>query len=349
MQDIIGVVVMFLPLIFILWLANLADHQRERGQSDAAQVLAIVAYGLLVLFYLGGIVAGLLLQAVGALVRSGQLPPELANTYRQMGIDPAQIVEALPRMAVGLWLPAVLGIILLLRPVRRLFARWIPIDPDRTVHAIALSYPALILMNLLFTLGIGLGNLATLAQFDASQGVQLVSISGVWAQELLMALMGIIGVGWLARRTMVATFDRLAIRVPTLAQVGVGLGVGLAMVPVRAADRVHRQPYRNWHQRGRSEAEQPADRAAGRVDPGDPDPGPGSGHRRGDPDARRVAAALWAVPDGPAVRAAAQHLWPDAGHAVGVSARPGARHRPHPRQHHYLDGRAMRSTTAPWG
>jgi membrane protease YdiL (CAAX protease family) len=232
MQDIIGLLVIFVPLMFILWLANLADRQREAGQPDAAQVLAVVAYTLLVLLYLGALAVGLVLQAVGALVGSGSLPATVAGTYRQMGIDPAQIVAALPRVAVGLWLPALLGILLLLPPVRRLFARWIPIDPARTVHAIALSFPALILMNLLVTLGIGLGALASLAQYNASQGVQLVSISGVWAQELLMAAMGIIGVGWLVRRGLLVTFDRLGIHRPTLAQAGAGLGIGLLMVPL---------------------------------------------------------------------------------------------------------------------
>jgi uncharacterized protein len=232
MQDVIGVLVMFGPLLVVLWLASLADGQRERENRDGAQILSILAIAMLVLLYLvlGGV--GVLMHGLGLLVRGGLARPELLNGYRQMGVDPAALAAGLPEMGLSLWLPALIGMILLLRPVRRLCARLIPINPDRTVHAVALSFPALVVINLWFTLAFGLGNLAAITQFSASQGQQAVTLPGVWAQELLMALMGLVGVGWLSRRSLAATLERLAIRLPALPQIGLGLASALVLVPV---------------------------------------------------------------------------------------------------------------------
>jgi uncharacterized protein len=230
MQDILVLVALFVPLIFILWLANLADRQRERGQADSAQVLAILSYAFLVLLYLLLIAGGLLSQGL-SLMLGGNLPPELAQSYRQMGVDPASIVAALPKIGVALWLPSIFGIILLLRPVRTLLARLIPIDPGRTVHAIAISYTMLVIVNLLFTVGFGLGTLAQLAQSQTAQGKPNTTILSTWVQELVFLLMAMVGVGLLARRNLGDTLRRLAMVAPRLSQVGIAFGIALLLVP----------------------------------------------------------------------------------------------------------------------
>jgi uncharacterized protein len=231
MQDILTSLVLFVPLIVIMWLASFADRQREQGRRDSGQVLAVISYALLVLLYLSFIAIGLLLQVL-AVAWNGTLPPSLGQSYQQAGIDPASLAKAMPRVGLGLWLPSIFGILLLLPPVRRLLARLIPIDPARTVHAIAVSFPMLILVNLLVTLGIGLGNLATLMQDTASRAGGYNPAPGVWSQEILFAVLAMVGVGLLSRRNLGQVFQRLGITAPSPVQVTIGLAVGLGMVPV---------------------------------------------------------------------------------------------------------------------
>jgi len=235
MQDIIGVLLMFVPLIAVLWLAGFADRARQRGQKDAAQVLSILSILFLALFYLALMGLGGLLQVLGVAARAGGFPPGALQGYQNMGVDPAKLAANLPNMGLSLWLPSLFGLILLLPPLRRLAARAIPIDPARTVHAVALSFPALIVVNLWFTVAFGLGNLASIAQFGASQGQPAITLPGLWFQEILLAVMGLIGVGWLSRRSLAETLQRLGIVAPSPRQVGGAFGLGLLLVPIALA------------------------------------------------------------------------------------------------------------------
>ncbi len=232
MQDVIGVLAMFVPLMIVLWLASLADGARQREQKDTAQVLSVLSILLLTLLYLALIAIGAFVQALGAAARAGTLPLGALQGYQAMGVDPAKLAANLPMMGLSLWLPSLFGLILLLPPVRSLAARAIPIDPSRTVHALALSFPALIVVNLWFTVSFGLGNLASIAQVGASQGQPAVTLPGVWLQELMLAGLGLIGVGWLSRRGLAAALQRLGIVAPSAPQVGAAFGLALLLVPI---------------------------------------------------------------------------------------------------------------------
>jgi membrane protease YdiL (CAAX protease family) len=225
-MDILAVVFLFAPLVLILWVANQADRASEQGKPQSARVLTWVVYGLLLLLY-GALAAfGLLFVAVG-LLQQGPLGAQLADFYAASGLGEISWTN----LGLGLWLPSILGVILLLPPVRRTIARRIPIDASRTVHAVALSYSALVVVNLLLTLGMGLRNLADSLQSSAEAGASYNITAMVWVQDVTMLLMALVGVGWLSRRPLRAALQRLGVVVPTWAQAGIGLAVGLAMVP----------------------------------------------------------------------------------------------------------------------
>jgi membrane protease YdiL (CAAX protease family) len=176
----------------------------------------IVLYGL-------AVVTGILIHLVDAVFtfQSELLTPD----------NPLSQMASLSLFAVGLWLPGVLGILLLQLPVRRFVARFIPIDPDNPVHVLALTLSSLVLVNLLVTLGIGLGNLAEqLASQDNSNASGVVLIS-LWAQQIFTALLACLGVGWMTRRSGSETLQRLGLVVPSLRQVGLGIGLGLLLIP----------------------------------------------------------------------------------------------------------------------
>jgi uncharacterized protein len=234
MAEAISILIMFLPLAVILWVANLADHQREQG--DPKPVFAAASYVLLVLIYGMMFLGGLAVQAAGLMVQAENGDPlGLVSTYQEMGIDPAvieEVMDSLPLIGVGLWLPALVGVLLVLPPVRRLLARVIPINPASTVHAIALAFSMLVVVNLLLTLGIGLGTLSEImAAADAENDVG-GTIATVWAQNIGMAILALVGVGWFSRRHLRAALDRLGVIRPSDRELAIGLGLGLGLVPV---------------------------------------------------------------------------------------------------------------------
>ena len=48
-MDIAMTVVLFLPFLLVLWLANLAEHARAQGNQEGRRTLALISYGLLAL------------------------------------------------------------------------------------------------------------------------------------------------------------------------------------------------------------------------------------------------------------------------------------------------------------
>jgi uncharacterized protein len=223
-MEILTTILMFVPFIFVLWLANLAYRMQVEGEAESARVLKWISYGLVIALYLAFIILGLMLQVVGLLA------PNIDPAALPAG--PAMSLDWVPAFAVGLWAPALVGLLLLTSPVRRLFARFTPLDPNSPVQAVALSYSALVLINLLATLGIGLDNLAKTLEQQSAAGMNLNMMPALWAQDITMVVLGLVGVGWLSRRSLGSALDRLAIVRPKLRQVGIGLGVGLLMAPV---------------------------------------------------------------------------------------------------------------------
>jgi len=222
--DVLLTILLFVPFAFILWLANLALRKQIEGQAETARTLRWVSYVLLVALYLGFISLGLLLQTIGFLVRG--------TSAVDLPVGTVMGPERIPAFALSLWAPGLLGLVLLLRPMRRLFARLTPLDPDNPVQAIALSYIALVVLNLAVTLGIGLDNLAQMMQQNAAAGNKFNPVPSIWAQDIMLFLLGLIGVGWLSRTNLGAVLRRLGIVRPRLIQIGIGAGVGLLMVPI---------------------------------------------------------------------------------------------------------------------
>ncbi len=218
---------MFLPILAVLVLANLGLRNQEQGES--AGLPAALAYGLLVVVYSFGVVAGLGLQLASLVMK--QQPGLMTEMIGGFGDS---LFENLPLLAIGLWLPSLLGIILLLPPVRSIVAKIIPISPDSPVDAVSLSFSMLIVINLMVTLGVGLDNLANLMEAGETGDDGAVSILSLWVQQLMMALTALIGVGWLTRKRWSATFERLGLFVPTVRQSVYGVLVGLALVPMVA-------------------------------------------------------------------------------------------------------------------
>jgi membrane protease YdiL (CAAX protease family) len=77
-----------------------------------------------------------------------------------------------------------------------------------------------------------LDNLAEMMEANAAAGFQYNPTVGLWAQDITLVVMALVGVGWLARRGLGSALQRLKIVVPTAGQVAIGLGAGLLLVPL---------------------------------------------------------------------------------------------------------------------
>lgn len=226
MTEVLGVVLQFMPLIILLLLANGAEKLRRMEpsrRSGTSMVLTVLSYSLLAVTFVILLLAGILLTLLGWLHRQGDSPvltipgaaPELAR----------QITEALPLIGAGFWIPSLLGLLLLIPPVRRLIARFLPVDVSSRVHTISLSSSMLIWMYFFFFLAIGL---QTITQLTSGQSANPAPT--LWAQQITFFLLALVGVGWLIRRNLRDSFRRLGLKRPTWHHVTVGITSGLILV-----------------------------------------------------------------------------------------------------------------------
>jgi len=229
MNEVLSMLLLFGPLFLIVWLVNLAEARRQR--QSPYQGMAITSYVILGFFYSLVILGGLAINLFSFMVE--QQPELLTELGLNQGVDnPLLQFNSLPLLGLGLWVPALVGILLLLPPVRRLLARIIPIDAASPVHAVALSLSVLIVTQLLFTMGIGLTNLAESLEAQEAAGVTSNTTLGLWIQQIMTAVFAFIGVGWLVRRDWSESLQRLGLVVPSVRNVILGVVLGLGMVPV---------------------------------------------------------------------------------------------------------------------
>lgn len=221
MTEILSLVATFLPLFVIIGVANLAEARREK--DEPYQGLALVAYVFLVAIYAAAILCGLLLHVISFAAATD--PSILTGQLAIFGE-----ADSLALTAFGLWIPSLVGILLLLPVVRRIVARIIHIDPADPIHAVALSMTVLAVVNMASTLGIGLGTVAD--RLEEAGGLGGNPLLTLWTQQILFALLGTIGVGWLTRRNWRTTLERLGLTALTGRQLLIGIGVGLGIVVI---------------------------------------------------------------------------------------------------------------------
>jgi hypothetical protein len=208
-------------------LQGLPQTQAPGGEGS---LFAFLTYAPIVLLYLPLVAAGLFIELVGPLA-SGAHQAQALQDMGMAGIGNQQAATMLQQLGAGLWIPSLVGMLLLLRPTRRLLARIIPIDPRRTVHAVAVSFTMLIVINLLMTT-IFLPMVTRDLQAQSANGTPAITVSMLWGQDILLFVIGIVGVGWLSRRNLGQALQRLGICVPSLRQVAVGVGGGLVLIPL---------------------------------------------------------------------------------------------------------------------
>lgn len=128
--------------------------------------------------------------------------------------------EAMTALFRAVGLTGLLAFVPMIPAVRRLLARWLPIDPASVVTTTALVYAV-------YLVGTGLGQQPVMSDPAVLQelGGVSVGLAAIWAQSIGMMLIAVSGVGLFTRRSVRETAERLALRVPTWRQIGFGLAV----------------------------------------------------------------------------------------------------------------------------
>lgn len=144
------------------------------------------------------------------------------NSSALLQLDQIREKEVLQSLA--LFIVSIAALLVFVPPIRKLIGQSIPIDSNDVVHTISLSLSFLVFHVYILTAF----SLEELIQ-DSTQGT---TIGTLWTQDILLALIAIIGVGWLQKRNTKETLQRLGLVRPTFKIVFTGIlfAVGFVMV-----------------------------------------------------------------------------------------------------------------------
>lgn len=132
----------------------------------------------------------------------------LLPTDQLQDLQMAQSFPAFRPAGLVLLLSAVWGLLAILPEARRFLSRWIPLDPESSVHTVALILAGYLVGN--SVLSLTQGGLEGLAETG-----QPASIIEVLASELLYASVGLAGVGLFIRRSGWKAVERIGIDRPS--------------------------------------------------------------------------------------------------------------------------------------
>ncbi len=226
--------IQFIPLAILAALAYAGV------KNSAAAVFAYI--------WLGIVALGVLFNSFGSVLIAEMQPGFSLSSANSKVTNLSQVFQpgaapALLWTMLLLTLATVISLLALLRPVRVLFARIMPIDPDNFVHKIALSVLLLILISsfiplivlggrpplLEFVKNGGANNLGSQAGGDVGLSVRPIDLvyQFIWTIPATF-----VAAGWPVARSFGAMLKRVGFVRPTLLQVAAGLGLGLGLAVV---------------------------------------------------------------------------------------------------------------------
>jgi membrane protease YdiL (CAAX protease family) len=147
-------------------------------------------------------------DAVTGMTAPGQ--PETTAAAASVFANP-DLLNGLAAIGPILLTLAVLGVIITYEPFRRPLARWIPIDPSSLVHLVALEYA----LALLGASALTAVFVSAAAQDPEMMGQLLADndnlLAVAWAQAAGFVALALLGVGFLVRRDLRASLQRLGV------------------------------------------------------------------------------------------------------------------------------------------
>ena len=203
------------PIIILFWLTNHSE-KKSLQPNIIGSILSFLCYFVIFTGFLASFIIGLLL-----FFNSHAFVPWSQN----FSIDPSS-VNMVKNIGMSLFIPSMIAMIVLLPAARQFCANFLPIEPGRRVHAMALSLSMLVFIQFFVTQSFGLESLNE----QTVPGSETETLSSIWSQDILLAILGLVGVGWLSKRSLKESLNRLGLKKVTLKQAAAGVGIGLIML-----------------------------------------------------------------------------------------------------------------------
>lgn len=201
----------FIPIILVIIPIIIANFIVARGNETIATLFEAV----LAILNIPLILIGLLFFII---------PSEVDAQLSELGL-PILNWEAAGWVTIFMALWAILACV---RPLRRVLARIIPLDPTSPVHTLALVLAGYLIGNTLFALGQDV--LLEIADSELN-----ITISDIILQQFAFVIVAFIGSGILIRRDFKLTNKRLGLERPTMEQLLWGLVVIVVLIIIQWA------------------------------------------------------------------------------------------------------------------
>ncbi len=200
------------PFLLAVLLANWAE--RSHNWRILQYVYLLGLNGIVMLLGFGSIAAGILIQ----LPNSPIVIPTASRAVDWTGAGLALLIAGL------------IAMVLLAPAARRLAARVIPIDPNSMVHATALSMTATAFGLNLFNMILNRLLLTPEGLSQVQKASDSIYLDAFVFPLLVLSLAGLLGVGWLTRRSWGEVVERLGLTMPTLPQLALAAGVTVGLI-----------------------------------------------------------------------------------------------------------------------
>lgn len=204
--------------VLIYYLLNRAE---KTPTTLSGMVGAKTVYWLVALGYLLLLLGGLLLHFFAFIISSTSNIDIFTNIMTTQ-----ELPETLHKFGISLWLPSLLALLFFIPIIRKGIARVISIDPTSRIHTVTLALSMLIIIQMAITYAVGIDTLSSLETESNVWGL----IANIWSQDIMFALIGFVGVGFLTKRTFSETLQRLGLIKPTYSQILIGIATAVGLV-----------------------------------------------------------------------------------------------------------------------
>lgn len=214
-MDILLNLITFGSFVLLYYVLNLGEQELATSSHKRG---AKVIYWLVFTGYLSLLFAGLFLHLFVWMLGNGGTSPIITA--------PEMTATELHPFALSLWVPALLAVLFFIPLIRQKIALVISIRPDSRIHTLSLVISTLIIMQMAMTYAIGMETLSSAESNKSAWNL----IFTVWSQDIMFALLGFVGVGFLTRRSFSEALKRLGLTKPTMKHVVLGISIALGLV-----------------------------------------------------------------------------------------------------------------------
>lgn len=218
LTNIVFNVLLFGFFAFFYYLLHLSEKKSKRFGS-------YFLYGLVGFMFVMFLFSGILFHLFAFLIHTAD--GNMTNGI-PFPIPPQELPKLFHQFGFSLWVFSLMALLLYIPWLRKKISLQIPIDPTNRIHTVTMMLSTLILIQMAMTYSIGIDTLSTMEPETDVWNL----IAGIWSQDLMFAVIGLVGVGFGTKRNFKESLKRLGIEKLTKHQIkwGVAIAIGLVVI-----------------------------------------------------------------------------------------------------------------------